>query len=189
MAPILFNPKSNQGITLIEVLVSIVILSTGVLGTVKLQITSIQATQQANYLNLATGLATEMSDKMMGNVALSDHPGDGNPYLGVDFRSEQTQGIPTASCYRHPCTADQLAAADIAEWLQKMHAALPEVRAVICRDDAPWDAAARRFTWDCHGGNDQAGIVIKLGWADKNLSQKYAAPLLVVPVPIPVTSE
>ncbi|MNU32109.1 hypothetical protein D3C71_206420 [compost metagenome] len=61
------------------------------------------------------------------------------------------------------CSAADLAQFDIAEWKQRLHAALPGARLHICRDTSAWDAAAQGLQWTCSGGKG-APIVIKLGW-------------------------
>ncbi len=169
-----------HGFTLVEVLISILIVAIGFAGAIKLQTAAMQAIQQSIYIGDAGLLAAEMSDRMMGNTEMLTRVAD-NPYLKVNFRAGLNQIAPASSCYQNRCNSDQLAAADIAEWLHTINAALPDVRAVICRDDSAWNYSADNFAWDCHSGSDHSGIVIKLGWTDKNDLQHSAPPRLVIP--------
>jgi len=180
MAPTSHPSKMNHGFTLVEILISMLIVAIGFAGAIKLQITSIQVVQQAIYLRAADAFATEMSERMMGNAEMQFHNA-GNPYLKVNFQAGLNQIASAPPCYTNHCTSNQIAVADIAEWLTALNAALPQVHAVICQDDSAWDAGNDSYTWDCHGSSAHPGIVIKLGWADKYDVQHSARPRLVMP--------
>jgi type IV pilus assembly protein PilV len=65
-----------------------------------------------------------------------------------------------------------------AAWTERAAAALPNGRAVICRDPAPWNDAAGAYRWSC---DPAAGpLLVKLGWQEGGATP--AAPLLVLPV-------
>jgi len=170
----------HHGFTLIEVLISILIVAIGLTGAMKLQIASMQAVQQSMYFRAATAFAADMSDKTTGNPDRQLHAA-GNPYLKVNFQAGLNQIASAPSCFQNQCTARQLAAADIAEWLSAVDAALPNAHAVICQDDLAWSASTDNFAWDCHGGSERSAIVIKIGWADKNELRQIAVPRLVMP--------
>jgi type IV pilus assembly protein PilV len=79
--------------------------------------------------------------------------------------------VPGRNCYRADgdCDAQQLAAFDIAQWLQRLDDALPGARVRICRDALLWHAAENNFSWDCKdSASITAPIVIKIGWRGKN---------------------
>jgi type IV pilus assembly protein PilV len=71
--------------------------------------------------------------------------------------------------------------ANIYEWLQHIDAALPNARAVICRDSAPWNDATNNLSWEC-SNDDNASIVIKLGWAEQHEVDVNPPPRLAVAV-------
>lgn len=63
----------QKGFTMIEVLVSLLILSVGVLGVAMLQITALKNNQSASYRTEATLISSDIVDKMRANrtVAIS----------------------------------------------------------------------------------------------------------------------
>lgn len=127
------------GFSLIEVLISILILSFGIFGTLKMQVHSIQSSQQSNFYSTATELALDIAEKIRSNrIHIAD------------------------------CVSNQLANAEISEWIKHVGSALPNARAVICRDSAPWDDNTEALTWNCTSTDENASVIIKLGWAEKS---------------------
>lgn len=167
-----FNPQasrswvSNQGFSLVEVLVSIVILSFGLLGMVGLQASALQANREARIQSVAIGLARELAEMMRGNknVALLTA---NNPYLG-NFTSPLT---PTSASYCLNVAAGTTACANstaianaqMTEWLARVDNELPGARVNVCTDSAPFDANGLP-QWACTATGTGATLVIKIGW-------------------------
>ena len=156
---------SVDGSSLVEVLVSLLLLALGLLGASILQLSSLRARHESALLSAGVQLAAGMAERMRANSVLMNGPDAGNPYLNVDYAAADG-GAPEAGgapdCYG-ACDAAQLAQFDIAEWQQQLQSALPGARLRICRDLAAWDAAAEGLHWACSGGKG-APVVIKLGW-------------------------
>lgn len=104
--------SKQNGATLIEVLVAVLVLSVGVLGLTGLQMTSIQANKSAYYRSQATLLASDMADRMRANRTLAL----GNAYTGVDFPTSASNNAETGNA----------AQIDIAQWLNQLNRALPD---------------------------------------------------------------
>ena len=128
---------------MIEVLVSVLVLAIGIIGTIRLQIHSLQTAQQSNFYSLAAQLANEMANNIRSNQ--SADPKANNPYLQVNYSANEDTPKSSASCYERRCNPSQLAAANIHEWLAHIHQALPNVKAVVCRDDQPWDSSTQQL--------------------------------------------
>ncbi|CAN5394591.1 type IV pilus modification protein PilV [soil metagenome] len=164
--------KSLQaGFSLIEVLISVFVLALGVIGAAGMQLTALRTTQQSGFQTSAVELAAEMADKMRANASQMKLPN--NLFLQVNYQSAESAepAAPGVLCYSAAsnCNAEQLAAFEIYEWKKRIKSSLPRGRALICRDARPWDDSARAFTWACSGGaNENAPLVIKLGWQEKN---------------------
>jgi type IV pilus assembly protein PilV len=58
------SPASSAGLSLIEVLVSLLVLGFGLLGLAMLQTTNLRLTQSSNSRTVATNLANEMLDQL-----------------------------------------------------------------------------------------------------------------------------
>jgi type IV pilus assembly protein PilV len=158
----------QDGFSLIEVLISILVLALGVIGVAGMQLTALRTSQQSAFQTAALQLASEMADRMRTNDNQAKLADTDNPFLKVDYSSGTGEPkAPDQLCYAN-CTPEALAQFDIYEWEKRLRAALPGGRAVICRDAAPWDAKAGAFTWTCNPGTGNSGsIVIKLGWRAK----------------------
>lgn len=166
--------SSEHGFSLIEVLVSIFVLTVGVIGAAGMQLTALRTAQQSAFQTRALHLATDMADMMRANVAQMRLDDSANPYLQVDYLSSPGSNRSfTGRCYSADshCDAEQLAHFDIAQLLQGIDRDLPGGRVRICRDALPWNAATKRFDWNCALASSTAGaapLVIKIGWQEKH---------------------
>lgn len=159
--------KSEQdGFSLIEVLVSIFVLSLGVIGAVGMQLAALRTAQQSAFQTAALQLASEMAEKIRTNTDQMKLDDQANPFLALNYRSEEGDPrTPSKLCDVEQCNAEELAQFDLYEWKQRIKESLPGGRAVICRDAAPWNAASDSLTWACRPGAGTNGtLVIKLGW-------------------------
>jgi type IV pilus assembly protein PilV len=163
-----FTPQT--GFTLTEILISVFVLALGVIGAAGMQLSALRTTQQSAFHTSALELAADMADKMRANTAAMKQPD--NPYLKVDYQSVVDNGGDAGPhCYGvgANCDPQQLAEFDIREWKKRIKASLPDGRAVICRDAAPWNDKARELSWTCSAATVNTGsLVIKIGWQSKN---------------------
>jgi len=171
----------HKGFSIIEVLISIIILSIGITGLVKLELSAVKISQKNHRYSAALILANEMAEKMSGNHTSTDDP-FASPFLKVDFNTATDKIDSVQSCFDKTCTAEQVASANIAEWLKKISRALPGVRAKICLDDAPWEDRKNSYVWECQTAGNKPSAVIKLGWVEKDSAQTDLAPRIALPV-------
>lgn len=172
---------SQGGFTLIEVLMALFVLAVGVAGAGASQLAAQRTRQQSALLSEAAQLAASTAARMRVNASVAKLPEGANPYLALDYDAlaDGAPGPAATSCYgASRCDPAQLAEFDLHEVREAVHASFPGGRVVICRDDAPWDAARRRYRWDCSGRAD-APVMIKLGWIGT-----HDAPGLVALVPL-----
>lgn len=130
-------PRQN-GATLIEVLITVVILSIGLIGLAGLQSTSVQSNQSAYYRSQATILAYDLADRMRANrtEALKDD------YV-VDFPTSASNNAVTGS------QADK----DLAQWLNNLALNLPDGTGKVERSDTLVTISVR---WDDNRGRIKA---------------------------------
>ncbi len=157
--------RTEQGFTLVEVLISIVILSFGMLGMVGLQAGALQANREAKLQSVGTGLARELAEKMRGNHEISKLTVvANNPYLGTFNTDPLVAATPTfcLSVGATACTTPTtIAAAEMTEWLARVSAEMPGALVSVCFDSTPFDANGLP-QWTCTNTGDIA--VIKIGW-------------------------
>lgn len=140
---------------MLEVLVTIVILSFGLLGLAGLQATSIRNNHSAYLRSLVTQQAYDMADRIRANQA-------GAKAGNYDAIS----GIPAAdaciaSTTAPGCNAAQLASQDARQWNTRNAALLPSGQGIVCRDDTPNDGLPAATA--CTGTGT---FVIKIWWDD-----------------------
>ena len=154
----------NAGFSIVEVLVSIVVLTLGMLGMVAMQASSLQANRDARLQSIAALQARELADLMRGNQAVASLTSS-NPYVG-SFSSPLTHTTPNYClnvAATTPCpNSTDIANAQMTEWLARVDAELPGARVEVCFDAAPFDATGLA-TWACTAGAG-ATMVIKIGW-------------------------
>lgn len=162
-----------QGFTLLEVLVSVVVLSFGVLGVVGLQASALQSNRDARYQSSAARLARELTDMMRDNPTVA--AASGNPYLGsFDYTSFSPNTV-AANCVTTACTLNGTALAkfNMADWLTRLFAELPDAKVVVCFDSAPYTSSGQG-QWGCTAGTG-APIYVKIGWARQGFAASAAA--------------
>lgn len=182
----------EKGFSLLEVLISIIILSFGLLGMVGLQAAALQANRDARLQSTAISLARELAEMMRGNkdVGLAS---SANPYVG-DFTSPLTPttesyclnvATGTTACASNAAIAD----AQMTEWLSRVKNELPGARVKICVDSAPFDSSGLP-QWACTSSTS-ATTIIKMGWTrtstDRSASggaalERATTPSVVLPI-------
>ncbi|MFJ7566767.1 type IV pilus modification protein PilV [Herminiimonas sp. NPDC097707] len=166
--------SGEHGFSMIEVLISVFVLTAGVIGGAGMQLTALRTAQQSALQTRALYLASDMADMMRANGAQMQRGDSENPYLQVDHKVSTTpHRLSDYSCYDADahCDAEQLARFDIAQLLQQLDADFPGGRVRICRDALPWNAVAGRFAWECTATASSAAsapVVIKIGWQEKD---------------------
>lgn len=160
--------SGSAGFSLIEVLVAVFVLAIGVIGAGGMQLTAMRSGTQSAFQSSAVQLAGELADKMRANSTSMKQGSADNPYLNIDFQgSPEAAAAPSKFCYAEACNSRELAQFDIHQWQRRLAAALPNARALVCRDAEPWNSAAQSFTWDCSGAGNSS-LVIKIGWQGKH---------------------
>ena len=137
--------RAAGGFTLIEVLISLIILSVGLLGLGLLQSQSLKASYSANHRTIATNLAYQLLDEMRSNRRLA--------YRYSYISASDFTGLNASSCNAQPNTGD-IVADDISGWECQVVKALPNGQATITM---PFNGVA---------GN----IQIQINWTDQRFS-------------------
>lgn len=155
----------KKGFSLIEVLVSLLVLAIGVIGAAGMQLAAARTAQQSAFQTFALQLASEMADAMRagGGQLESMWPMD---YSSANDGEPVT---PARFCYVDSCNAQEFVKFQLYEWKKRVKTGLPAGRVLVCHDATPWDSARRSLSWSCEGGaGEDAPLVVKLGWQAKN---------------------
>lgn len=118
------SPSRNRGVSLIEVLVSLVILSLGVLAVVALQLIAKRNNADAGQRTVASQLAYNMIERIRANCA----PAQLGQYLtGNNPLGRGSQSAPNPDCKTSTCTPAQRVPADKYEWEQILDGASEKI--------------------------------------------------------------
>jgi len=144
--------KPESGTTLIEVLISLLVLASGVIAMTGVLSLALKGNQSAYYRTQATMLSTDIAERMRVNLVAVDSGGYNN-----------VTGATTASCFTLTgCTSTQLAAQDINDWSAQIAALLPGGVGVVCLDSGADDGTATAFACS----NTGTIYAIKIWWDD-----------------------
>jgi type IV pilus assembly protein PilV len=116
--------KKQQGLTMIEVLIAMVILAIGLLGMESMQVMSLQDTGNSGYRSIGIYLANDMADRIRANkVAM-----DANNYNSISGASLNSSCLAAAGC-----STSAMANHDKQEWLDNLAQSLPGGLGTISR--------------------------------------------------------
>jgi len=145
--------KQQSGFTLIEVLVSALILAVGIVGVAGLQGVSLRSNQSAFMRSQATAFAYDLADRMRSNV----------PGANAGSYDPATATVVAGCGSVAGCTSQQLAQNDLAEWNTAITTYLPMGQGFVCVDSTPYDGTGPADP-QCDGVGTQFSI--KIWWDD-----------------------
>lgn len=122
-----------QGLTLVEILVALVVLSIGLLGLAAMQTTSVKFTTSANQRTQAMALAYDIIDRMRGNRLAA---------LNNDYNVAFESPVPACGAFDG---SGNLRDQDIAAWRNAMACRLPQSTGSVTRVNDEFTIAIQ---WD-----------------------------------------
>jgi type IV pilus assembly protein PilV len=109
-----------RGVSIVESLVALVVISVGMLGIAGLYLSSLQAGRSAKMRSQAVNLASSMADRIRANRQAAR----------TDYLTATYGGAPaTQNCLAATCSPAALAQDDLARWIADIRADLPGVPA------------------------------------------------------------
>lgn len=157
--------KLNRGVTLIEVLVALVVMSIGMLGIAGLQVATAQFQQGSRVRGMLAPMLSDIASRIRTNP---DQAGNNaatgaiytSSYALSDTWSTQQSATLTVSKYCEndgvSCTTSERSSYDMIAWRQRVRAAVPQGAALVSGDRA-------------------SGFQVTFMWMDKNLTDKGSA--------------
>lgn len=171
------SSRFRAGFTLLEILVTLIVVTIGLLGLAGLQMTGLRHNHDAYIRSQAALQAYDIADRMQANLVKAKELG--NPYdsRGTATYTYSTIGTADATCENATgsgCSTTALAANDMFRWKQALRALLPSGIGIVCRDSStPPNAGSYNPTADsvdinCStSGNPAADpYVVKIWWVD-----------------------
>ena len=141
--------QGQKGLSLVESMIALLVISVGLLGIASLQITAMNQNASALHHSQAVWIAYNITDRIRANISQF------NNYDGIDTSTGYSQ-----DCVSNACTNAQMLTADAADW-QVMVNGLPGGRGIISSNA---DGLLVSVMWDDDGtgatgtncGNDPA---------------------------------
>jgi type IV pilus assembly protein PilV len=154
--------RLQHGSSLIEVLVSMIILAIGILGIGALQTASLKSNQSSYLRTQAVFHSLDLVERMQGNQT----------GVRAGNYDDPVPELTSACLTQAGCSAAEMAAHDVAEWAASIASRLPLGAATVCVDSDPSDGTAAAPACDGLG----AVYAITVWWDDKRdgvANQKY----------------
>lgn len=154
--------RGQRGITMVESMVALVVLSVGMLGIAGLHLASLKTGRTALIRTQAVNLVNDMVDRIRANPRARDAY-DTSDYAGA---------LATHDCVTVAnCSSDQLAEDDLARWLVQVAATLPAAAA-----DVNFTAAV------ANGRPDTYAVGVSWREAGEEQDFSYAISINLIPV-------
>lgn len=150
----------QRGTTLIEALVTVLVLALAGLAYAALQLRGISANATAVWRSQATVMAGEVADRLRGNP------------VGVaagSYNSLTSPGTASACSASAVCTPAQMAATDFARWRTTLAQVLPSGSGAVCLDSTPNDGTSAAPACDGSGSN----LVVKVFWNERGSESRF----------------
>lgn len=150
----------QQGFSLIEILVALIVLAVGLLGLASLQSVAIKSNQDADWSGQAQLLALEMADRIRANEEYTACPNAPER----EFHTDNYNNPPALShnCAANACSPAEIAEDDMFEWRARIQQVLPGGAGMVCIDADPSDQN------DCtacnRNVNNSCPYLIRLTW-------------------------
>lgn len=144
----------QSGFTLIEVLVSVVVISVGLLGLAGLMATTAKVNQGA-YQRTQVGLAVQALVESM-------HVNPAAVALGRYDGVRKKNALAGADCRKHACSVASRADYDLAQFDRALENALPDAQSTLKCDSAGAVATADVYDGICR---------IEIAWSERTLAK------------------
>jgi len=150
------TPPADRGFTMLEVLVSLFILSFGLLGLAALQTVGLQYNRQSYQRTQAVIQAYDILDRIRANPT-------GN--TNGDYNSISLGSTPSVStdCASSSCTPDEIATYDINQWNTMNAALLTNGQGAVCHGTFNANFTA------CSTGGSVVSVAIT--WIENDMTQ------------------
>jgi type IV pilus assembly protein PilV len=164
-------PENENGFTLIEVLITMLVLSVGLFGMLSILINSIKYNQSSVYRSIASQQVSGMAETLRSNpTALATS----NAASGVAFASAvpayTASCLTLAGCNRGTNTTSGFVQHTIRMWQDQLSVLLPNGMGTVCQDSTPNDGTpySTPVNWQCDNAAN-APYVVKVCWNESRI--------------------
>ena len=154
--------KRQMGITLVEVLVTVLITSAGILGLASLQGFSMKMSHDSYLRTQATFLARDLGDRMLTNTGASYAMTDDE----ATAKAASTGQTPNCASGTQDvvCSADQMRDHDLFHWVRFANEVMPKVKLEVVGPPAGVspEISTIKITWNNNSGSSEQFLQYKV---------------------------
>ena len=154
--------KFQTGETLIEVLMTTVVMAIGVLGMTKTQIESLKLVDQSFYKSIVVIHAEDMQERMRANVVAAKS--------GAYVHSVSPSNV--KNCQENQCSFEELAEYDVYEWSKSLAEKIPTVTSSVV-EVLNGDSFTITIQWDEDNSGSNGTNCPKLSEEDLDCYQMF----------------
>jgi type IV pilus assembly protein PilV len=141
----------QKGVTFLEVLVAVVVLSIGFLATSRMQIMGMRYNQSAFFKSQASIMAADIADRMRANIA---------GVQGGEYDAISTASLPNdPGCMQVGCNFTELAQLDLRQWGLTLNDTLPEGLGTVTRSGTLFEI---EVSWNENMADDNEAQSVKI---------------------------
>lgn len=144
----------QDGFSLIEVMIAILVIAFALLSMGALQLNSMRSTGGSMLRTIATHQAYDIADRARANM----------PAFRAGVYAAGGAGVAHASCFGSGCSPQEQAEMDLHLWNDTNAAALPSGQGVVCIDSTPNVPTPTPVAPECDGIGDS--LAVKIWWDD-----------------------
>lgn len=162
--------RRARGVTLVEALVALLVLSVGMLGIAALFVSSVRFNRTALLRTQAINLVSDMADRIRANASA----GPAYDLASYGAAPAPRDCAPGPGAAGANCTINELAEDDLARWIAAVRAALP----------APGDGGAAtevEYTPAAGGGPDRYAVQVRWQEPGEAAPFSYRSEVLIMP--------
>lgn len=139
--------KKSRGLSLLEVLIALVIISLGLLGLAALQVSSMKKTTQTRVYDYAASSLQDLSERLAANASAAKAG-----YFDYSNLANTDGTLPTDyNCAQSICTTEQNAKYILRTWAVPLSTTLPSPRFSVAKTDMASGALMTlTLTWDAN---------------------------------------
>jgi type IV pilus assembly protein PilV len=159
--------QAERGFSMIEVLVTLLVISLALLGTAGLQAYAMRLNQGGQFRTQAVFLAADLAERIEANK-LGAMAGNYDNVAG-DSATYTPVAVNNDLCLNAICAPDDLATYDLAQWQSAVAATLPQSSWTV---EQTVNGSAKTDTQAC----TPSTYTITLSWVDRLTDTKYDSP-------------
>lgn len=144
--------RQSRGVTLIEVLVAVLIVSLGVVSLLVLQANTVKYQRGSTQRAQLSVLLSDYVERVRANLDQAPGTVNNSPYLiATNWNAQANLPVAAVDCMSAACNAGQLASFDMAQWQERVRSTLPRGSVFV-------------------QGTATRGLTVTFMWLDKELT-------------------